>query len=305
MRALLLGAPRPLHLNRWKDDLAEGGDLLGWDITHVPARDIPADDVVRLAKGMDLLIWARTHGHNPTGDIAAMLRRIEDAGTFTVALHLDLYWGIPRREVEIGVHPWWSCQHVFTADGGARDWLGRGVNHHWLPPAMGHRFFGRGEVLRRYRHRAVFVGGVVLDIHGWHRRALLTWAQRRYRAGFVHYGQGRRAIWGEALSALYASTDVVVGDSAWAHYYWSDRVPCTLGRGGLLAHPRTPGLRTMGFDEQTMILYDRFDFDGLGRQLDALSPARRREITDNALTLIAERHMWSHRLRQIEETVCA
>jgi len=304
MRVLLLGAPRPLHLNRWKDDIAEAGEVLGWDITHVPARDIPAEDVVSLAKGADLLIWARTHGHNPTGDIPAMLRRVEGAGTRTAALHLDLYWGIDRREAEIGVDPWWSCQFVFTADGGDRPWADRGVNHHWLPPAMGHRYFGRGEQVRRYLHRAVFVGGLVRDIHGWHRVGLIRWARSKYRGHFVHYGAGRRAIWGQDLSDLYASAFVHIGDSAYAPHYWSDRIPCTLGRGGLLAHPKTPGLREMGFTEDTMVLYDRFDYRSLGKQLDAITNARRAELTSNALDVIRERHMWTHRLLQIEETVC-
>lgn len=302
MRILLLGAPRPVHLNRWKDDIAEAGEHLGWDVTHLPARDIPADDVPSLAKGCDILLWARTHGHDPNGDISTMLRRVEDAGTITVALHLDLYFGIPRRETEIGTHPWWSCQYVFTADGGPRDW--RGVNHHWCPPAMGHRFFGRGTAQKRYRHEAVFVGGLVKGIHGQHRIGLLRWAQQHYRGGFAHYGSGRRAVWGQDLSDLYASTGVALGDSAPAPYYWSDRVPITLGRGGCLAYPRTPGLAEQGFSDDTMVLYDRFDYRGLGKKLDGISPARRREITDNALTLIGERHMWSHRLEQIVEVVC-
>lgn len=304
MKVLLLGHPRPLVANRWKDDLAEAGELLGWDVTHIPVRDVPAEDVVRQAKGADLLIWARTHGHDPVGDMAGMLRRIEDTGTATVALHLDLYWGIGRRETQIGVHPWWTCQYVFTADGGRRDWAGRGVNHFWCPPPMGHRFFGPGQSRKSMRHRAVFVGGLVRDIHGYHRVGLLRWSRIRWRAGFQHYGFGRRALWGEALSDLYASAEVVVGDSAEAPYYWSDRVPCTLGRGGLLAHPRTAGMAEQGFTDDTMVLYDRWDFAGLGRRLDGLGPARRAQMRDNALTVIADRHMWRHRLEMIQETVC-
>ncbi|MCL6734384.1 glycosyltransferase family protein [Streptomyces neyagawaensis] len=304
MRVVVLGAPRPLHLNRWKDCLTEGGQELGWDMLHLPARDIPADDVVRACKGADLLIWARTHGHDPTGNIPEMLCRIEDAGTVTVGLHLDLYWGIGRREDQIGVHPWWSCQWVFTADGGHQaEFAARGVNHHWLPPPLGRRWLGRSlPDRRRFPGRAVFVGGYVPDIHGRHRPALLNWARRRWGHRFVQYGRSR-PVWGPDLGTLYASAELVLGDSAEAGRYWSDRVVCTLGRGGLLAHPRVEGMAGLGFTDDVMLLYDRGDFGGLGRSIDALTAARRREMTEAAITLIGERHLWEHRLRDVERVV--
>jgi hypothetical protein len=258
--------------------------------------------VLQLAKESDLLLWARTHGHAPDGDVGAMLRRVEDLGVPTVGLHLDLYWGVARREPQIGVDPWWSCQSVWTADGGNRDWAGRGVNHRWCPPAMGLRFFGRGRFDRRYRHAAVFVGSCIPDIHGPHRRALLNWARSwaRPRGGFFQYGTGRSGtVWGQALSDLYASVDVVLGDSAPAPYYWSDRVPITLGRGGLLAHPDTPGLAEQGFTPDNMVIFKRGDFRRLGTQLVTIAPGRWREMTDAALTLIGERHLWTHRLTKI------
>jgi hypothetical protein len=303
VRVLLLGARRGIRENNWKDALADAGMRLGWDITHIDARGPTVEDVVTQAKGADMLLWARTHGHQPAGDVAAMLRRIEDACTVTAGLHLDLYWGIHRREVQIGVDPWWSAQHIFTADGGPRPWTARGVNHHWCPPAADARFFGRGTFVHRFNHAAVFVGGVVSDIHGYHRRSLLTWARRKYGGGFATYGTGKRGVWGPDLCDLYASAGIVLGDSAAAPGYWSDRVTNTLGRGGLLAHPRTHGMAELGFTDDVMVLYDRFDFRGLGKRLDQLTPARRFETTDAALALISERHMWTHRLTMIAEVV--
>lgn len=304
MRVIVLGAPRPLHLNRWKDCLTEGGQDLGWDMVHLPARDIPAEHVVTACRGADMLIWARTHGHNPTGDIPRMLCAIEDAGTTTVGLHLDLYWGIRSREPQIGMDPWWSCQWVFTADGGHQaEFLARGVNHRWLPPPLGRRWLGRSRPdRRRWPGRVVFVGSYVAGIHGKHRADLLTWAQRRYPLQFQQYGRGR-PVWGADLGTLYASAEVVLGDSAPAARYWSDRMVCTLGRGGLLAHPRTEGMAELGLTDDVMLTYERGDFTGLGEQIDALTAVRRRELTDAAITLIEERHLWEHRLRDIQREV--
>lgn len=307
IRMLLLGAPRPLHLNRWKDDIAEGAQHLGWEVNHLPARGPTTDDVIRQAKGCDLFIWARTHGHNPAGDRRAMLRRIEDLGVPTVALHLDLYWGIPSRQAEIGVDPWWTCQWVYTADGGPRDWAGRGVNHRWLPPAMGQRFLGRGQPVDQYRHRAVFVGSMTA-VHGGHRRRLIAWASRTWGRGFRRYGTrgaGAGGVWGGELNRLYASAGLVLGDSAPTPggRYWSDRLPCTLGRGGLLAYPETPGLAELGFTAETMILYRREKFAQITTRLKSLTARQRTAVTSNAIDLIASRHLWRHRLADIAREV--
>lgn len=303
MRLVLLGVHAGLSENRWKVDLAEGAEALGWSVKHLPARGIPADDVVRACRKATIFIWARTHNHEVDGSAASMLQRIEERGTATVGVHMDLYWGLPRRQRWIGVHPWWSCQYIFTADGGPRDWAGRGVNHHWLPPAVGPRFLGRGTAdLARFPHPIVFVGGHVPQIHGQHRASLLGWAHHRYGADFRWYGK-HRPVWGEAFSDLCASAQVVLGDSAPADRYWSDRTVLTLSRGGLLAHPRTEGMAELGFDEQTMIPFDRFAFNDLGDRVDNLTVRERREITDNALDVIRERHTWGNRLEHIAEVI--
>lgn len=303
MRLLLLGDRRQLDENRWKDDIAEAAERLGWDALHVNACDVDQADVVRLAADRDVLLWARTHGHEPRGDdLAGMLRRIEDAGVVTASLHLDLYWTIANREPQIGTHPWWSAQHVFTADGAPRDWASRGVNHHWCPPAMGHRFLGYGRPHPdRFPHAAVFVGTCSARVHGPHRVGLLRWAAERWGTRFGHYGarpEGR--IWGTDLSNLYATADVVLGDSAGSAYGWSDRLPATLGRGGLLAFPRIPGMSEQGFTDDVLITYARHDYDAIATRLAQVD---RRQMTNAALSLIEDRHMWTHRLLMIARTV--
>ncbi|GAA1766169.1 glycosyltransferase [Streptomonospora arabica] len=306
VRVLLLGAPQKQgDGDCWHDDIAIGGRELGWQVDYRQVHGASVEDLVRAAKGADLVVWARTHGHEPDGDAAAMLRRMEDAGSVTVGIHFDLYWGLSRREQRIGNDDWWTCQYVFTADGGDRDWAGRGVNHHWLPPAASTRFFGRGDAHQAKRgYEAVFVGGNVATIHGRHRADLLAWCRRRWGERFAHIGaRDRSKVWGRTLNDLYAATGVVVGDSAPADYYWSDRLPRTLGRGGLLAYPRTEGMEQLGFTGDVLLPYARGRFDQIGAQLDALSPARAREMTDAALTLVEERHLFRHRMRQVAETV--
>ena len=213
-------------------------------------------------------------------------------------MHLDLYWGIPRREVTIGKTPWWSCQLVLTADGGHEaGFAERGVTHYWCPPAIGSRLLGRGDPDRAQR-RIVFVGSCSRTHRD--RAHLIEWATATYPS-FAWVG--RRAdsqVWGTDLADLYAGAWVALGDSVSSPWYWSNRVPITCGMGGLLAHPRTRGFAEQGFTDQTMILFDRGDFTSLGEQIASITPRRRRDMTDAAIAVVAERHLWRHRLVEIE-----
>ncbi len=308
MRCIVLGAPiAGRHLNRWKSDLAEDAERIGWSIEHLHARGIPTEEVVNACRGADMLLWSRTHGYNPDGDIPAMLRRIEDGGTKTVGHHMDLYWGATQaREAQVGNSPWWTCQYVFTADGGhAKAFADRGVNHHWCPPAVGSHWVGRGTPdHEKYPGRVIFVGGFAPRIHGPHRGHLIRMAQRFWPRNFEWYGsQGRTGVWGENLADLYASAHAAIGDSAQGDYYWSDRVVNTLARGGLLAHPRVRGMYGQGFTNDVMLLFDRNDFRRMRYMIERTSAVQRREITDRAMALIEERHTWKVRLQQIAEVV--
>lgn len=306
MRVILLGSPRPLRDNRWKDDIAESGESMGWDFVHVEALGSQPDDVVNLCKSADLFIWARMHNHDPIGDAHGMLRRIEDLGVPTVGIHMDLYWGIANREPRVGAtdQPWWSCQYVFTADGGNHErFKERGVNHYWMPPAMGVRFFGRHEPARGSRRlSASFIGSNVRQIHTNHRSELINWAKRRYGNGFRHFGLAKK-LYGSDINQMCSTTRVVLGDSAPSPFYWSDRIPNIMGRGGVLAYPRTEGLEQLGFNDDNMLMYDRFKFDELGERIDSMSDAELKSVSDAALGLIEGSHMWTHRLMQIKEMV--
>lgn len=306
MKMVMLGVPGvSLNDNRWKDDLAESAQMLGWDVVHLSAKT-PVENVIRECKdGADMLLWSRTHNWNPEGDYGEMLRRIEDLGIPTVGHHMDLYWGVQTREAQIGVDPFWSCQYVFTADGGhQKEFAERGVNHFWCPPAMSTRWIGRGEVSRsKYPAKIVFVGGYYSPAHGRHRLELLRWARGKYFGGFRHYDGRRTRVWGPALNDLYTTADVVIGDSAPGDYYWSDRVVHTMGRGGLLAHTSVRGMREVGMNKQAMIHYERGAFTSLGRKIAGITPQRRLEMSDYAMTLIYERHTWKNRLLDIQGTV--
>lgn len=297
MRLVLIGNPA---LERsWKNDIAHAARSLGWATTVLQDSHVTTVDVAGACRNADLLIWARSHGKQPHGDIEAMWRQVEAQGCATVAVHLDLYWGIARREAEIGVHPWWRAGTVWTADGGHDDLFAqRGVNHRWLPPPCPDRYVGRVPPRRELACDVLFVGSCS-SVHPG-RRELLDWAQARYRDRFRWVGarSGQR-VWGVDLSAWYASAKVVLGDSAPADRYWSDRVPCTAGRGGVLVHPHVEGLGAQFGN--TVQMYRRGDWRNLGQLIDSLldDPARRERIRAQAVGNVRQHHLWRHRLAAI------
>jgi hypothetical protein len=292
LKLVLLGNPDP---GSWKWDVAEAAEALGWDTVHLAARDIPTRTVENAADGADLLIWARTHKHNPLGDASQMITRIAKNGTKTVGIHLDLYWGHPKREPSIGADAWWLCQSTWTADGGNRPWWTRGVRHHWLQPAAGLRWL-QPCTPKTFDLDACFVGGVASVHEG--RQALIDWARSHWGPRFTHYGQPGNKITGHDLCGLYAST-ISIGDSAPTDNYWSDRVPLTLARQGLLTHPETKGLDE-AFDG-AVITYPRGDHQALADKLHALTEADMADLRQRGLDVVKERHLWTHRLTQIAE----
>lgn len=265
----------------------------------------------------DLLIYTRTHNvtaltPHPWND---RWRALEYEGVKTASFHLDRFWDLPARERWIAERdPLFTVGTCFTADGGNQDrWLDAGVNHVWLPPAIDVRFANVGRQLRGLQTDVLFVGSVA----GYHpeypqRGQLLRYLQDRYRDRFRHVGAGAPgpAIRGAGLDDLYASAKVVVGDSIFANgwavspaqpaRYWSDRIPETLGRGGTLVHPWTPGLGqlfTLGVD---LAVHRPGDFDDLGRVVDALlaDPDRASLGAAGHETVLA-RHTYTHRARSI------
>lgn len=305
MRLFLLGAPRRESLNRWKDYIAEDAEDLGWDVVHVPALGPTVDDVVSEVRKFkpDIFMWSRTHKHNPKGDLSSMLRRIEDLGVVTVSQHMDLYWGLQHRAPHIGKDAFWSAQYVFTADGGHQaEFAERGVNHFWMPPAIGSRVVE--NVIPRndkFKRQVVFVGGYYSSAHGSHRRTLLSWGRAAFPGQFVHH----RNMWGPNLGELYASCDFAIGDSAQSvnGYYWSDRIVNTLGRGCILAHPITKGLNACGFTNETMIKYHWYRFDEILVRWSSMSPVMIQNMREAGYEVVRKRHTYKNRLLQVQRVV--
>lgn len=311
MRVAQIGNFEPPHST--ENELLRAMTALGWSVSAAQ-ENIPEawGQIARHVADFDMVLWTRTASLAPHHDIQwAMLQAADDAGVPTVAYHLDRWWGL-RREHEIRTEPFFRCRHVCTADGGHdTEWAQVGVNHHWTPPAISEFELGPGTPRDEYASDIAFVGS--WDGYGhleaWHRPKLVGWLADTYGERVRFWPQrGQPAVRGNDLRDLYASVKVVVGDSCILDpgegYYWSDRVPETIGRGAMLLHPHTAGITTefpVGLGTWPMGDWPRLA-EMIGDVLATPGVWRDSTATD-AVAHVREHHTYTVRMRQVAELV--
>jgi Glycosyl transferases group 1 len=248
-RLAILGNFEPPHST--ENDLLWTLRDMGYEVTSFQENKDTTDEILEECKRLRirLLIYVATHGWETPGtfSLEALFSRLGVFGIKMAGFHLDRYWGLnalDKREDRIGVHPFWHIP-VFTADGGNQErFKERGVTHYWLPPGIAKRHCFPGEYRQEYACEVGFIGAESYHPEHSFRGGLIRFLRDAYGERFRLF-QGIR---GDNLNAAYASIKVAVGDSCFggSDYYWSDRVPETLGRGGFLIHPETKGLRIPG-----------------------------------------------------------
>lgn len=263
---------------------------------------------INLAGGADVFFWTQTYGMAATWSKTEAASSVKALNTTlpTVSFHLDIWRGL-NREHQIAEEPFFHLNHVWTADGDdPEDWARRGVNHHWLRPAVYGAECYPGTPQDRFRSDVAFVGSWRGGYHKewWpQREALLNFLRRQFRNRFTCWPQGP-AVRGRELNDLYASTKVVVGDHCFADRkdrYCSDRLFETVGRGGFLVYPATPALSEDMVDFRHLRYFSHGDF-GMLRTiiLEALRDEPwRRDIVKQGQAHVRAHHTYADRVQEI------
>lgn len=299
MRVAYVGNFGPSHST--ENHVAASLRDLGHEV--VPLQENDAETWSSTPKA-DVVLWTRTW-HLPEFDQLGWLRNLD---CLSVAFHLDRWWGL-NREHQVHDEPMFRCDLVVTADGGHDErWIEAGVNHRWLPPAV-----YRGEAEREGRWQREFASDVAF-VGSWrsyhaewtHRMQLVTHLRRWYGRRFKTWPMGPRAVRGQMLADLYASADVLVGDSCLAGgitRYWSDRVPETLGRGGFLIHPEVEGMEDHFTPGLHLATWDLGDWDGLKATIDGWFADRdaRRAVAAAGREHVLANHLYEHRMVRVLE----
>lgn len=275
---------------------------------------------------IDVVLWTRTGWDWPAvgypsaeaahDDQRRLLAAARDRQVPVVGYHLDRWWGL-NRAPQVVAEPFFAVDLLVTADGGHDDlWASAGVNHLWMPPGVSLAECERvGQARDDLRAQVGFVGSWRSYHREWrNRRHLVRWLQNTYdkpvrpRPPYQRLRIVEGGYRGQDLADLYASIDVLVGDSCLvpradgspATRYWSDRIPETLGRGGFLIHPDVEGLRDY-FPPGVLVTVPLGDFDALGACIDRWldEPELRREIAERGRQHVMEHHTYEVRMAQL------
>ena len=273
----------------------------GWDWNHVfGSKD---GDAIAHARQYRMLDWLRRR-HIPS-----------------VAFHLDRWVDLDRK-YQLATEPFFSCDLVITADGGNDDrFKALGINHYWMPPGVSRAECEPGMFRDEFHSKLAFVGSWQGHYHKehQHRFELVEWLRKNFKRDCAFWPkEGQPAVRGAALRDLYASVDVVIGDSCFAGspkgaYYWSDRIPETLGRGGYLLHPRVTGLsqhfnllehdEPVTYDTGHLAVWDAGDWEALGDLIEWSlgSPDERRATARRGREHVIQHHTYEVRVQQLVE----
>lgn len=256
---------------------------------------------------IDLIVWSKSRALARRFDQNGMFIAAEQTGTRTVSFHLDRWWGLARAS-EVMTDPFFQSDIVVTTDGGNDHlWQRSGVEHRWLPPATAAADTRHvGKRVDRVVGKAVFIGSWEAYPHPeWkYRGALIRRLKRRFGPRLLTFpGADGRRVTGAELADIISSAAVVIGDSALpaTGRYWSDRVPITLGHGGVLVHPEVDGMDAYFTSGVHYLGAPIEDIDALG---DVVASVLAGEVDSAAIRAAGREaviagHTYAERARQI------
>lgn len=281
-------------------------ESFGWRPESVPA-------------DADFVLWTHTYDYGPPSTWDAQRRFLDQLRRRAVPVvgqHLDLWWGLARAH-RIHEEPYFGVDLLCTADGGNDDrWAEAGVEHVWFPPAVSEFECEPAEPDERFASQIAFVGSWA-NYHPEHPRMRLVAELRRRFGPRIRFWPepGQPAVRGLDLRRLYASVDVVVGDSCLvprpdgtpARRYVSDRVPETLGRGGFLVHPGVEGVTdgTLYRGGQHLATFPLGDYDALEEAVEEALAREddRRVIAEQGRRQVLAHHTYTCRARELIEVL--
>lgn len=182
----------------------------------------------------DFVLWAKLSISQPE-IVREALRKYK-----TVCWIFDLYMGY-SREYRLYTHPAFTADYLVSTDGGHQDkFKEKGFNH----------FCVRQGILKdecvmfegKQQDTIVFVGSN--NALNTDRIKKISFIEQEYGDKFKWYGKkDTNELRGLDLNRIFADNKIIIGDSVYSPFYWSNRIVETLGRGGFLIHREVEGLK--------------------------------------------------------------
>jgi hypothetical protein len=196
------------------------------------------------SRGLDLMIKGREWGMK------------------TACWLFDLYWGYERQHW-IDTDNYFKADYLFTTDGGHDDmWRKKGIRHKCVRQGI---YIEDCYMLsdRLNEGSIAFIGS---DNPFYRERTVIMGILQSKYKGFNWYGRrDTNFIRDKELNKMFSRTKIIVGDSVYSPYYWSNRVVETLGRGGFLIHQEVEGIKE---EYPDLVTYKRGDAKDLLSKID-------------------------------------
>ena len=278
---------------------AQGFEKCGIKVIRVPENEFDFEKFIEILdrEVPDLVLMAKLR--IPI-DRFRVLEVLKQRNIKTASWTFDLYYGLTRENL-IGIDPIFKCDYVFGPDGGnVQRFRDNGVNYHLLRQGIHDEYCFRGKSEEKYSYDVIFVGHWDYDYSP--RGKLCKFLGQNYKfRWFGRYNTLERR--GGRLNDLYASAKIIVGDSYYSQYYWSNRLYETLGRGGFLMFNKIPGLDKEYGPYKHYIPYNMGDFETLKEKIDYFlaRPEDMEKISSAALEYTKNNHTLAHRAKQFLE----
>lgn len=234
--------------------IARSFEMLGHKILRLPQHMVPFDmNASLISFKPDILLYCKWEAPK---DVLPTILKLKREGMKTVCWLFDLYFGY-HRENQLKTRAFFRSDFVFTTDAGhQKEFLNLGIKH--IPVRQG-IFKGECVLLpfKFHTNRVIFVGS---DSSQYPERSKLV-----REIGADWFGKkDTNELRGMALNELYSRTRIVIGDSFYSPYYWSNRIVETLGRGGFLIHQEVPGLKE---EYPYLVTYRKGDAEDLKKKI--------------------------------------
>mgnify|MGYP001566855233 CR=1 FL=1 len=280
---------------------------LGHVVTGMNECEVSPEDILKeLESGYDFILTeeGRLKGDfkNDKGKdvLLGLFNEVMEQDIPVIPWLTNIFFGIMRRQDQILHNPVFKAKIVFTTDGGhQKEFEEAGVNHVCLRQGI---YEPESYISQnRYNTKAEigFIGSVYEDI--WpYRKNLIQFLKQTYGDRFEHFGE-RGEIRHAPLNDLCATLKIVVGDSVYSPYYWSNRVYEIIGRGGFFIHPAVDGLDEEFMPYKHYIPYKFGDFNNLKRVIDYYLEhnEEREKIRIAGMEYCKKNHTYLHRVKEM------
>lgn len=278
----------------WDEEyIAQAFEELGHEVQRIPemSKGIP-QQVEEF--NPDFVIWAKLGIHQAD----RFVDWCREKGYKTVCWVFDLYWGY-AREYQIESNPMFKADIVISTDGGNADkWEQAGIKHYCVRQGI-HApecYLEDGEI----ENNVLFVGSY--NRYNTERNEILEQINKDFDlkwVGKVNTDECR----GPKLNRLYGKTKVVVGDSVFSPFYWSNRVVETLGRGGFLIHVDVPGIKE---EYPHLVTYERGNYRDLKEKIGHYiqNPNQREELRNKNYEWVKNNYTCKHKCQEVIDIVC-